>query len=343
MRYQKFSYSHSIFYSYFRMARSLGVLFFLLIIVGCARKGDFGRPQESIFVDILGEELNGLFYEDRYATGDIDGKGRYTGPKFSLTPHEIELRDIALHFHQPLTKENSRLFHSRLAQDYAEDLTRKHRTYGPARVKYILAHIKADQKWLARFRKVAPKVRFADQKREHALRVKNMMLTARDRIRTVSRIKENNQVIYKVFQDLQRRLTNYQYAIERSRLETPNANVNELDTALALLRERVVLAQAEYDKIIRELAEQKQLRLKKALEKARTKRAVRLKEKAQNDPNPLPWHKKPKSSDKGSRDMGDRIEGKSLAPLDEPPTDWAGQINEDKRWRAERDARESLK
>lgn len=301
-------------------------------LAGCAQKGDFGRPQESAFVDTLTEELNILFYEDAFVTGDIDGKGRYTGPKFSLTPNEIELRDIALHFHQPMTSDNTRLFHSRTAAAYAENLTRKRHIYGPARTKTILAHIDADHKWLERFNKVAPKIKFADQKREHALRVKNLMLTNRDRIRTVSRIKENNQVIHKIFQDLQQRIINYEYAIERSRLETPDGDVEKVGTALSLFREKVILAQTEYDKMIRELAKRKTQQLQKALERARRERAIRMK-KAKGATGLKP--KKPMSHNKYNtlkpEEMNGQVEAKFLEPLQMPSMGWGAKVKQNKK------------
>ncbi|MEM7620293.1 MAG: hypothetical protein AAF228_07505 [Pseudomonadota bacterium] len=311
-----------------RMFLSVGLVITFCILQGCAQQGDFGRPQQSIFVDTLGEEINSLFYADEFLVGDVKRGGKYTGPKFSLTPNEIELRDVALHFHQPLTAHNTRVYHSNTASDYAEDLTRKQYTYGPSRAKYIMSQIEADQKWLERFRKVASKVNFADQNREHALRVKNLMLTNRDRVRTIAQIKENQQIIHKIFQDLQQRVTNYQYAIERSRLEAPDQNFAQLDVALALLGERVVLSRTEYDKVTREYVKKKMLQLKKAMERARRKRMQKSLQHTMNKPKPeyghLPWHKKDNQKKRASSHGGKalnsgktdtRVEGKSLAPI----------------------------
>ncbi len=219
----------------------------------CAPKGDFGRPRQFKI-----QEMALAYAQDSILGTAMDllvpNSSQYGNHQFGLTKHEIIVRDAALHFNQALTKAEQLPGVSITPTAYAEYMTSAEFTDGKSRVTFISAQIKSDFIWLKRFAVSARKVKIDDGERALYLQTREYGLTDQDRIRTYSRIKENEQIVYGVFKDMDDRIASYNYVIDRTPLETPGASTDELKTALETLRKEAALTRVQYDKLARRIA-----------------------------------------------------------------------------------------
>lgn len=240
---------HWQFYSY-----TVSLVLLLSIFAGCSTKGDFGRPRELKMLERTSDFITDIGLNDTVT--DLDAKeGHFKGArKFSLTKPEIILRDSAVYFHIPLSQRHVDPSRPLEPTAYAEYMTRADYTYGPSREGFLASQIKADYIWLKRFSKAARQVKIDDGERAFYLKIKEISLTNQDRIRTVSRIRENEQLVYEIFNDIDERIASYMYALERSPIETPGASMDKAKTALNILRKEASMARARYDKLARRLA-----------------------------------------------------------------------------------------
>ncbi len=226
--------------------------YFILILMfaGCSHKGDFGRPEPRLWENLVNEGVNALLY-DSPAINNL-APGSYTGYIYNLTQDEINLRDIAAHYSLPLRRETIIPLTTLEPISFAEDLTTLNYSDGATRVAYISSQIKSDQSWLSFFSKTAKQIKKDDDKRIEVLKSGHLTITNQDRVRTVSRIHENRRLINYIFENLSERTANYMYAIERTKLETPSANLLNVKVDLELLRKNIVIFKSTYDKIARE-------------------------------------------------------------------------------------------
>ncbi len=240
------------FWHFYSFAVSL--LLIMAILAGCSTKGDFGRPRELKMLERTSDFITDIGLNDTVT--DLDAKeGHFKGArKFALTKPEIILRDSAVYFHIPLSQRNVDPSRPLEPTAYAEYMTRADYTYGPSREGFLASQIKADYIWLKRFSKASRQVKIDDGERAYYLKIKEISLTNQDRIRTVSRIRENEQLVYEVFNDIDERIASYMYALERSPIETPGASMDKAKTALNILRKEASMARAKYDKLARRLA-----------------------------------------------------------------------------------------
>ncbi len=223
------------------------------LLFGCSHKGDFGRPRQLKIQEIASAYAHDFFLGS--ALGEIEPKsGQYPGDPFGLTKHEIIVRDAAVHFNQPLTKKHRPPGKHLSPTAYAEYMTSAKFTHGKSRTTFISDQIKSDYVWLKRFTGSARKVKIDDGERAFYLQTRKFGITNQDHLRTYSRIKENEFIVYGVFKDLDDRMASYAYAIDRIPLEIPDASTAELKTALETLRKEAAMSRVQYDKLARRIA-----------------------------------------------------------------------------------------
>ncbi|MGH1349879.1 MAG: hypothetical protein ACRBBN_03610 [Methyloligellaceae bacterium] len=233
--------------------KTILILIGVVFLSSCAQKGDFGRPGQSRFQEIASAYAHDFFLGP--VTGAIEPKsGQYPGAPFGLTKHEIIVRDAAVHFNLPLTKMHRPPGKELSPTAYAEYMTSSEFTHGKSRTTFISAQIKSDFVWLKRFIASARKVKIDDGERAYYLQTRKFGITNQDHLRTYSRIKDNELIVYGVFKDLDDRVASYAYAIDRTPLETPGASTEALKTALQTLRKELALARVQYDKLARRIA-----------------------------------------------------------------------------------------
>ncbi len=197
-------------------------------LAGCVRTGDFGRPEPSAFVTAVTDQVTRVkaFLDDDTS-------------EFILTVSEQALRDAALHFRNGIGV--NRPIKGEIGGEtaYAERLRRAGFSHGPARLSEISAQLEADHGAFDRFEQAVREVVAADEARLTALASPLTSYSDRDRRNVRARVLENREIVRATFRDLKRRIQHYDYALERARIEAPEARVREPALRLNLLRERV--------------------------------------------------------------------------------------------------------
>jgi len=214
-----------------------------LFLQACAMEGDFGRPRNF---SILGFPLDAAYW-----TSDSTHRlSRFSGArKHTLTADEIELRDTAYRLRvQPHNLIPIKLSYSPQTA-YAGDLARQHYKYAPARMAAIDAEIQADHQSLTLFAAAARRVLAADRARLQALSENRPYLTTGDARKARNRIRSNFAFIEGTFADIEKRISAYQYAIDRTRIETPGANPAAVEAALNHLRDRAAALHYELSRL----------------------------------------------------------------------------------------------
>lgn len=217
-------------------ALSLLALPFALAFVlgGCAVEGDFGRPAPPTFMDRL---------------ADFPLSKRRPLParwqdKSVMTADEREMRETAyrvrteIHSFKPVGGKHYS------DGNYADYLTRQGHVYGPSRMASIDHELHADHQALTLFGQAAERVLVADMERVRALHEEAPYLTGEDTRRARSRIRDNYAFVEGTFRDLRERIVAYEYAIDRTRIETPGVSTAAVMSSLNHLRDRA--ASLEY-------------------------------------------------------------------------------------------------
>lgn len=212
-----------------------------ITLSACAAEGDFGRPKSSVWFDKLQYNVSEM---TKYSRGEYSD--------FPLTPDEIDLREVSYHYGRMLPKavlldmddafkypEGAKKGSPISVSTYADHITIAKHGFGPARLGEISSRINDDLTWLKKFEVLAPRVFEADRIRYQQLNARKIVYTKLDRRNTLSRMKENREIIKGVFRNMASRFTSYDYALERARIETPTADIRTSEVRLGLLRERV--------------------------------------------------------------------------------------------------------
>ena len=134
---------------------------------------------------------------------------------------------------------------------YAGQLNYEKHTYGPSRVANIQTEIDTDHGALTKFAAAARHVLYADQQRLNAILGSDEFLSRGDKRNGRNRMRRNCAFIEGTMTDMQRRVSAYQYAIDRARIETPDASPAAAEGALNHLRDRGAALQYEMVEVCR--------------------------------------------------------------------------------------------
>lgn len=227
------------------IARAIAISALALVLPACAMEGDFGSPRNF---SILGVPLDAAYW----MSDSTHGLSQMVAPTtFSLTADEIELRKTAYHLRvQPHNLIPLKLSYSPQTS-YAGSLSRQQYKYGPARMAAIDGELRADHQSLALFAAAARRVLAADQERMYALNQSREFLSRGDKINARNRMRRNFAYIEGTFADMDRRVAAYQYAIDRTRIETPVATPGAVEGSLNHLRDRSASLQYELSQLYR--------------------------------------------------------------------------------------------
>lgn len=209
--------------------RRLAAVFLVATLLpACAMEGDFGRPQTY---SLLGFPLDAAYWSSlpRPFAHRSD---------FALTVDESEMRETAYRLRvQPHNLRPMKLAYAPEAA-YAGHLTRNGYKYGPARLAGIDQQLEADHQSLTLFADAARRVVTADLERMRALVENDPYLRVADKRNARNRMRGNFAFIEGTFADLEKRISVYDYAIDRTRVETPGVSVFAVEGSLNHLRDR---------------------------------------------------------------------------------------------------------
>lgn len=205
------------------------------VLSACAVQGDFGRPEPPTFMERLVH-----FPASERLSFPRSRKGEP-----ALTADEVEMRETAyrlrteIHNFKPVG-------HKRYSdENYANHLTRQGDGYGPARMARIDHELHADHQALTLFDQAARRVLAADMERIKAMHEEAPYLTAGDTRQGRSRIRDNYAFVEETFVDIRERIVAYEYAIDRTRIETPGVSTAGVMSSLNHLRDRAASLQYE--------------------------------------------------------------------------------------------------
>ncbi len=212
-----------------------------------AEPGDFGRPQESVFVDAFLPWLK-------------DGIDSLTGQRVPGAPYtddERTLRDLAYAIIEPPELSEPSRFTIAGAdffdlwnrwiigpqpfdvRSYAEHLIAKPYRSSAARYSQLTDDIRADAGRVTPFFSMANRVLEAD-----AVRAKSFQFVSRLPGETFdlarARMAENRGLIDRVYVRFRQRIASYRYALENLLLLTPSPNAVAAERALGALEERLM-------------------------------------------------------------------------------------------------------
>lgn len=230
-----------------KLATLVGALLCCATELSAQPVGDFGRPQDSAFVDeFLPWLKDGI---ESLTTRDLPGS--------PYTDDEHTLRDLAYAIIEPPEWSNPSRF--TIAGDdffdlwnrwiigpqpfdvrsYAEHLIAKPYRSSTARYSQLIDDIRADTGRVMPFFSMANRVLEAD-----AVRAKSFRLVSRlpgatfDLAR--ARMAENRGLIDRVYDRFRQRIASYRYALENLLLLTPSPNAVEAERTLGALEERLM-------------------------------------------------------------------------------------------------------
>jgi hypothetical protein len=187
------------------------VMVAVLLLPGCAREGDFGRPETYTF---LGHPLDAAYWTSGLKKGS-------KSTKFGQTPAETEMRETAYRLRVQIGSLKPMKLSLSPETAYAERLTYEQHTYGPSRAALMEQELEADHQALSRFADAARRVLAADRQRMFALLSSQDYLSKADNRSARNRMRKNYAFIEGTFVDLDKRIAAYDHAIDRTRIETP--------------------------------------------------------------------------------------------------------------------------
>ncbi len=205
---------------------------------GCARTGDFGRPEPNVFSDTI---LPAIGYASGTARGDQPSLA-------GLTDDEQEMRNRAWRFLMPA---HERSVFERHLSEFAlthvipkESAESRPDIYqlaiaGPtpsplSRYRRLTADIDADRALIPPFSSVTARVSVADGIRRGALA--KLTLTEQEQINAELRLDENEALVVWVCEKLTERAAAYQVALNGLIVEVPDKIAVESERALIALK-----------------------------------------------------------------------------------------------------------
>jgi hypothetical protein len=209
--------------------------------------GDFGRPEESIFVEEFVPWLE-------------DGIDSLTGQRIPASPYtddERTLRDLAYAIIQPPElSDPSRFTFADMdffdlwnrwivglqpfdVRSYAEYLIAKPYRSSTARYAQLVDDIRADAVRAAPFFSMANRVLQADAIRQHSFQFVSR-LPGETFALARARVAENRGLIDRVYDRFRQRIASYRYALENLLVLMPSPNAIEAERALHALEERLM-------------------------------------------------------------------------------------------------------
>ena len=208
-------------------------------------EGDFGRPKTY---SLLGVPLDAAYWvaDSPHALSQMVSPTTY-----SPTPAEEEMYKTAYRLRvQPHNLLPLKAAYSPQTS-YAGNLKYKKHTYGPARMGNIEQELSADHQALNLFAAAARQVLAADRERMYVLLGNDDFLTRGDKRNGRNRVRRNCAFIAGTLIDLDRRISAYQYAIDRAHIETPGRSPFAVENSLNHLRDRGASLQYEMAEICR--------------------------------------------------------------------------------------------
>lgn len=233
------------------------VALLMLVLPSCAMEGDFGRPKTYT---LLGHPLDAAYWASDSGPilgtiSDIRARrtgepGRLIGPtSYSQTPEEREMRETAYRLRVEIQDLTPMRFAPGREGSFANTLTYEKYNYGPSRTGLIDQELRADHETLSMFAGAARRVTMADRERMFALQAEQRYLTKGDARNARNRMRKNCAFIVGTFNDLDNRIRAYDYAISRTRIETPGHSVFGVEGALNHLRDRAASLQYELTQV----------------------------------------------------------------------------------------------
>jgi len=233
------------------------VMLMTLLLPACAMEGDFGRPKTYT---LLGHPLDAAYWASDSGPilgtiSDIRAKrtgepGRFIGPtSFSQTPEEREMRESAYRLRVEIQDLTPIRFAPGREGAFANTLTMEQYNYGPSRIGLIEQQLNADHETLSIFAHAARRVTIADRDRMFALQTEQRYLTKGDARNARNRMRKNCAFIVGTFNDLDNRIRAYDYAISRTKIETPGYSVFGIEGTLNHLRDRAASLQYELTQV----------------------------------------------------------------------------------------------
>ncbi|MGI9385195.1 MAG: hypothetical protein ACR2PO_18735 [Methyloligellaceae bacterium] len=223
-------------------------------------EGDFGRPKRGVVLASIAEPIGmgtepgwandegtepSWSNDEGYSEPESDVGPTEPGSVLPLTAEEIQLREAAYR----LRVQVQNLVPIGASVDteiaYAEHLTRQGYLHGPSRLAKIEHEIRTDHDALTKFAHAARIVLGGDRVRMGAAFDRRTSLTGSDKHDAHARVGENMLVIRRTFADIERRIAAYDYAIDRTRVETPVLATGHAKSALNHLRDRTASLQYE--------------------------------------------------------------------------------------------------
>lgn len=207
----------------------------LLSLAGCSVEEDFGRLYEPKLYDGIGDIVGSI----QNHTGILSDRAAYHIP---LTGDEHQLRRSLAHFRAPF------LYAPTMRDPYQRQTFPKHRT-GPSFVAFMRHRINSDVGAIRRFNNSVGFVIEQDMQRYEVL-ASTMEVTENDGRYIRTRIRENRAVTIRVFKLLDRRISDYDQAIQYARLQFPERELTPLLPVMDRLRSECALVKSKYERYI---------------------------------------------------------------------------------------------
>lgn len=207
----------------------------LLPLAACSIEDDFGRLHRPL----IQQEAADIVGSIQEQTGILSDRTAYHIP---LTNDEHQLRRSLAHFRHPF------LYAPTLRDPQKRQTFAKHRT-GPSFTAFLRHRINADVSKIRSFNYSVGMVIEQDMQRYDVLSSSYSVLNTDDRYMRV-RIRENRAVTIRVMQLLDRRVGDYDQAIEYARLQYPERQLAPLRPAMDRLRSENALLKSKYERFI---------------------------------------------------------------------------------------------
>ena len=213
----------------------LAALVFLAPLAACSIEDDFGRLHRPL----IQQEAADIVGSIQEQTGILSDRTAYHIP---LTNNEHQLRRSLTHFRHPF------LYAPTIRDPQKRQTFAKHRT-GPSFTAFMRHRIKADIAKIRSFNYSVGVVIEQDMQRYDVLASSYSVSNLDDRYMRV-RIRENRAVTIRVMQLLDRRISDYDQAIEYARLQYPERHLLPLAPAMDRLRSEDALLKSKYERYI---------------------------------------------------------------------------------------------
>lgn len=228
-----------------------------VLLPSCAMEGDFGRPKTYT---LLGHPLDATYWASD--SGPILGtisevrarrRGETPGligpTAYKQTPEEREMRQTAYRLRVEIQDLTPMRFAPGREGAFANTLTYEQHNYGPSRISLIENELRSDHETLSMFAGAARRVTIADRDRMYALQTEQRYLTPGDARNARNRMRKNCAYIVGTFNDLDNRIRAYDYAITRTKIETPGYSVFGVEGTLNHFRDRAASLQYELTQV----------------------------------------------------------------------------------------------